>query len=396
MPGKVIRTLRDFLDRRLGDGVEISSSDGLSVDSMAAKRAAYYIGTSYISNAISKCEFKVYRDGTSTRDDPMWYALNVRPNPNQNGSQFVSRLMQDYFYDGHALVVQPLPSRGWLYVADSFGVEERPLSENLFTSVVVDNGFALDRPVRAGDCCYFRLEDVEVRSIVSGMYRDYGELLASAMESYMRGTGEKFVYHRRARPTGTRKDEKGSADEVNDALKAFLKGENGVLPLPVEHSLERIEPSARAATSTDVIALRKDVYETVASALKIPVSMMYGNMTNISDIVNQFVTFAVDPIAQMMSDEMTGTLFTQEEVMRGCKVVVDTSRVQHLDMFQVADKADKLISSGTACIDEVREPLGMDTLNTEYSRAHWVTRNYSPLEAALEMLEDDASGGGEK
>lgn len=392
MASRWMVSLRDFLDRKIGGASYIDASS-YGVDELAARRAAFYIATSYIGNALSKCELRVYRDGKRAKGDPLEYALNVRPNPNQNGSQFMSKLVEHYFYEGHALMVQPLKSKDWFYIADGFGFDYKPLSQHEFTNIEVDNGYMMPKAAKMDECCYFKLENVEVRSIVDGLYRDYGVLLASAMESYRRATGEKFVYHRGTRPTGTREERKSDADEVNDALKDFVKGGNGVLPLPIGHELERLQAASSAATSADVIALRKDIYETVAAAFKIPVSMMYGNMTNTSDIVNQFVTFAVDPLAQMMSDEMTGKFFTPEQAMRGCRISVDTSRVQHLDMFQVADKADKLISSGIASIDAVAEPLGLDPMNTDYSRAHWVTKNYSPLEAALEMLDDDLAEG---
>ena len=55
----------------------------------------------------------------------------------------------------------------------------------------------------------------------------------------------------------------------------------------------------------------------------------------------------------------------------------------------VGDKVDKVISSGTASIDEMRERLGMPELGTEFSKAHWMTKNYTLAE---DMLKGEETG----
>ena len=60
-------------------------------------------------------------------------------------------------------------------------------------------------------------------------------------------------------------------------------------------------------------------------------------------------------------------------------------------MLEVADKVDKLISCGAYNIDEVRHRLDSDPLLTEFSRTHFITKNYEPLASAA-----SGQGGGEK
>ena len=147
-----------------------------------------------------------------------------------------------------------------------------------------------------------------------------------------------------------------------------------------------------AGDSGDIIAMRKEIFDTVAQAYKIPNSMMYGNMTNTNDVVNQFLTFAVDPIASVISDELTRKSFTFQEWESGSKVQVDTKRINHVDIFNVANGIEKLIACGAFSVDMVLAELGYQPLDTEFSAAHFITKNYSRAEDAMNPLLE----GGEK
>ena len=49
----------------------------------------------------------------------------------------------------------------------------------------------------------------------------------------------------------------------------------------------------------------------------------------------------------------------------------------------MAEKVDKLISSGVNCIDEVRAVIDYPALNTEFSKTHFITKNYDTVENRL-------------
>ena len=178
---------------------------------------------------------------------------------------------------------------------------------------------------------------------------------------------------------------------VKKQLKEFLENENAVYPQYAGYDLEEMKHEADSG-SADILAMRKEVFDLAAQAYKIPISMMYGNTNNTNDVLNQFLTFAVDPIAKMLSDEYTRKSFTYEEWSKGSRVVVDTKTINHVDIFNVADKVDKLISSGVFSIDAVRDALGYQPLNTDFSQAHYITKNYELAEDAMKRL----SEGGEQ
>ena len=87
----------------------------------------------------------------------------------------------------------------------------------------------------------------------------------------------------------------------------------------------------------------------------------------------------------MISEELTRKYYSYEQWKKGNRIMVDTSCINHIDILEVADKADKAISSGIASIDELRNRLNMLELGTEFSTSHFITKNYELAENALKQ-----------
>ena len=388
----VIKTIAEFFGLRT-DSAQITSTQEAAMASLACRSLAYYIASSYIANALSKCEFKTYEDGKPVKNE-LYFALNVSPNPNQNSSAFINALVERCLYDGESLMVQPSKAINRFYIADSFHEDQHPLRESVFDSVVVE-GLSLRKTFLASEACHFKLESRSIKGLVFGMYQDFGELLGTAMTSYKNANGEKFIYHKPGNPGGTRNDVKEAYKEINDLLRDFMRRPNGVMPLWTQHDLTRVVPNPNGS-SKDVIDIRKDIFEITASAFKIPQSMMYGNMTNTNDVINQFITFGVDPWAQMISDELTRGFFDFSSWGGGENYLkVDTSKINHTDIFQIAAQAEKLVSSGLFSIDGVLDAMGADMINEDYSQAHWITKNYELVQDALTRLTSESTEGGD-
>ena len=153
--------------------------------------------------------------------------------------------------------------------------------------------------------------------------------------------------------------------------------------------------SNKSANASDFRDIRRDMFEIVAQAFGIPLDLMFGDVDNLDTVINQFLTFCIDPLADMLSEELTRKIYPEyDNFKRGNRVKVDTSSILHIDVLDIADKADKLIASGTCSIDEVREIIGFNALNTEFSQTHFMTKNYSTAETMLSG-EDIGSEGGD-
>ena len=106
-------------------------------------------------------------------------------------------------------------------------------------------------------------------------------------------------------------------------------------------------------------------------------------------ITKNFLTFCIDPICEMIQTEINRKRYGIAEIHKGNYLKVDTTTVMHTDVFDIAEKIDKLIASGMYCIDELRKKLGDAPLNTEESRKHFITKNYEDLSSI------QAAGGGD-
>lgn len=369
----------DFLGRKVDDAEMEAVGDKLA-QVVSFRELALHIAISYIANTLSKCEIKTYKDGKEEQEE-LYYMLNYNPNPNQNSSQFMNDLLERYFYDGSALVV---PYKDSIYCSDGYSLDEQPLKENIFDCVSIENE-TVSKQFKASEVFYFKLDNRDVIKLVRMMYSEYGSILAAALQRFKAANKDQWKLVLEHYQAGDRAFNKIYNEVIKDQLKAFLESDRAVYPQFKGMDLQKI--ASDSYSSDDIISIRKEIFETTAQAFKIPMSMMLGNITNMNEIVKVYLSICIDPIAQMISEEFTRKQFTFEEWKQGSKIVVDTSCINHVDMLEVADKADKLIASGTANRDEVRKRLGLDVLNTESSQAYYITKNYEPADSALNPAE---------
>ena len=369
--------LFNFLEKKM----EVSEMSPVSqkwFEQTAFKELALHIGISYIANTLSKCEFKTYENGEEVKGK-LYYMLNVSPNPNQNSSQFINSFIEKYYYDGHSLIV---PNGDYLYCADEFDIDDtNPLKENIFYNVTF-NCHQLKKKHKASDVFYMRLDNSDVKRLVDSIYMQYGEIIDSALRSFKRTNGTKYKLLLEQYRAGDPAFKETFDTVIQAQLKSFLENDNAVYPQFKGTDLQEFTAKSPQDTS-DIIAMRKETFEVVAQALKIPLSMMNGNITNMNEIVKVYLSICIDPLADMIGEEITRKYYTFDEWKNGYRVVVDTSCINHVDILEVADNVYKAISSGAFSIDEIRERLNKDALNTEFSMAHWMTKNYALAEDML-------------
>ncbi len=384
MPRKF--NLFNFLEKKI-EVAEISPVTQTLLDQIAFKELALHIAISYIANTLSKCEFRTYEDNKEVKDT-LYYMLNVSPNPNQNSSLFINQFVERYFYDGHSLLV---PNNNFIYCADSFDIDDaNPLKEFTFHNVTF-NCNELKKKYKASEVFYMRLDNQHVKGLVDSLYMQYGEIISQALTTFKRTNGTKYKLLLEQYRAGDPAFEKAFKEVIQKQLKTFVDNDNAVYPQ--FKGTDLVEFSSKSPTSTsDIISMRKEVFEVVAQAFKIPLSMMYGNITNMNEIVKVYLSFCIDPLADMIGEEFTRKYYSFDEWKSGCRVVVDTSCINHVDILEVADKVDKAISSGAFTVDDIRRRLNAVELGTEFSTSHFMTKNYALAEDILRSEERGENG----
>lgn len=354
------------------------------------KELAIQTAISLIANAISKCEIKVYEENKEVKNK-LYHTLNIEPNINENSSQFWHKAIEKMIYENECIVIEVNEQ---LYCADSYSVEERPILGNLYRSVSVGQ-INFTKVFKSDEIFRLKLNNSHIKKLIDGLYQQYGELLAYAAKNYKKANGSKYKLILDKVKAGDKNFQETYETIVQKQLKTFMENENAVYPQYVGYDLQDISSKINK-DSSDFRNLRKDIFEIVAQAFQIPVSIMLGNITNMNEIVNVFLTFCIDPIADMMTEETTRKYSgTYDNWKKGNYTKVDTSTIKHIDILDVAEKVDKLISSGNCCIDETRKLTGFDPLNTEFSKQHFITKNYDTVENRLKGdMKNNNEGGG--
>ena len=372
--------LTNWLEKRidLADVEQAKTIVGELNERLSAKTLAFYIATSYIADTISKCEIKRFVNGKEIKDR-FYYLFNVSPNINDNAFDLKSRFIFKLFENGEALMFE---DKGHIYLADSFNREPRPLKGDLFTNISLDNETKTFTR-KASDVFYFRLDEGKLKTLLSGMLDDYTEILNYAFDIYKSTNSEKYKLILDEIKAGDKDFNEKFQTVIKKQLETFINNRKSVYLQFKGQNLEKITSGDGKTDSTDIRNLRKDIFETVAEAFKMPVNMLYGNMTNAKEIIASYITFRIDPLATMIGTELTRKTGTEDEFFNGTYFKVDTTRIMHIDIFEIADKIDKLLSDGVYCIDEIRTKVGDSQLDTDFSKQHWMTKNNSKIEDVL-------------
>ena len=366
--------LFNFLEKKVSNA-QIESVASQVMTEVAFRELALQIAISYIANTLSKCEIKTYEKGKEVKEK-LYYLLNVSPNHNENSSQFVNKMIENYYYNGSALLV---PQNDMIFCADDFDVDEsNPLKEFVYQNVTFGT-YQVKKRYRASEVCHMKLDNKDAKKLVDLLYTQYGNLIGLAMESYRRTNGKKYKLMLEGYRAGDPQFNEVFESVIQKQLKTFIEHDNAVYPQFKGMDLQEFSTAA-PTNSSDVIALRKEIFETTAQAFKIPLSMMYGNITNMNEIVKVYLSICIDPLADMISEELTRKYYNFNDWKNGYSIEVDTSCICHTDILEVADKADKAIASGLCSIDELRPRVKLNPLGTDFSTAHFITKNYELAE----------------
>lgn len=335
------------------------------------------------AHALSKCEFRTF-----ARDKPNkgkeYYLWNVEPNQNQNSSVFLNKLVNELFRHNEVLVVE---SGGMLYVADSYSTTEYALKDNVFTQVTVDN-FTFARSFAMSDVLYFKLSAKNARQVTDGLYQSYSRLIRFGINGYQKSRGEKGTLEIDATAAGNKQFNDTYEALKNDGFKKFAEAENAMMPLYKGMKYTSLANKTYSADSTrDIRAMIDDVTDFTARGYGIPPQLVNGSVQDVGSATDQFLTFHIDPLVDMLAEEINRKRYGYAGFSNGDYLQIDTSSIKHIDILSSATNIDKLVSSGVVCINDIRVLLGEPIIPEPWAYEHFITKNYSTVADALAAME---------
>ena len=356
---------------------------------------AIHVIVDLIASIVSNIEFKTYGKGAEEKKSVIWTKLNVHPNFNQNSTEFLKELVTKLLKNGEALIVEV---NDQYIIADSFDVEERAVVGNRFTAVTKGSYSFKEKYFKAEDVIYLKYANKEVQLIIKNIVDTYEKLINTAADKYARSGEEKGILTIDQQER-SRKDFNEIYEElVNKRFKKFFSRGNHVLPLfnGYNYTSTTSESTKKYSNEiSDINTLFENALSRVAQAYKVPVGLIRGDVAGVKEAYTMLLTNCIDPIAHAISEEFTYKVYSENQIINGYAIEADTTCIKHIDIFDLAGSIDKLIASGFLSIDEVRMKAGLRGLDEEWSRAHYMTLNYTTAQSAVETGKANAAEANE-
>lgn len=358
--------------------LEVDSTDfGTIAQKIIYKEIALNSAINLISKAISNSEFKTYEIGKEKKDYN-YYLFNIEPNNNQNASEFWTDFIYHLINDNEVLVIQESDQ---LFVAESFDKMGKTLKKSVFFNVTIkmhDETIAMNKRYSSDDVIYARLNNKNIKKMIDELYVSYGELISIGIRDYQRQNGIRGKLKIAGMFAQRYKDQESLQNYIKQKFKNYFESINAVLPLEDGLDFTETNSTKNQISISEVQKGIEGAFDYVAIALNIPKGIMKGDLTEIKLQMNNFLTFCVDPIANMIDREFNRKYFKKDKYLEGTYLKTDTSRVEHINIFDVAGSMDVLTRIGYSP-DEVRALINQPKTNEPWAQAHYITKNYQDM-----------------
>lgn len=372
---------------------------------------ALHSGINIIANALSACEVRTFDRWEEVRKD-QYYKWNYEPNTNMNAAQFKQKLVWSLIYRNECLVIQT--RKGDLLIADSYQHEQYALRPDLFRNVTIyseggiTSPYTFDKVFRMEDVLFYKLSNRNITVLLEQLIKEYEQLLDSAIQKFYKSGGERGVLtidaNAPAVSYGVKENgEPKTFNEVYAELRGkqfadYFKSPNAVLPLfkGFDYQTRGGEASKKSTSEIkDVTDLTDEIYDKVANALQIPPALLKGDIAEVKELTKNLITFAIEPVASMIEAENNRKLYGREVLNGNCQMI-DTSAILHMTASEIAAASDKMIACGGWSVDEIRKKAGDTPLNLDWSKKHFITRNYSDIKVPEEEKGGEDPSGNSK
>ena len=354
---------------------------------MAQEKAA-----GMIAKAIAKSEI-VLTKGENRRKDMEYYRLNIRPNDNETGTDFWFNVARDLVRTGEAVVIRT--QNGKYYRANSWTMDDYVMFPKTYSNIVLTDGFnefTMRYGISSDDIMHFRFNTAKMRIFTDNVLNCMNDALNAVQALETVTHTPIFKYRTDANLQFRRKTQDGkevriTLDDVMDSFKSKIDGKK----LAIIHeqngtSLDFLDFKSNV-NATEVQTMADMINKECAAAYDIPLGVFNGQITEQSDATNEFITYAVSPVAEVINDTLSAKLVGEKDYISGERAFVWLAHFKHVDVMDAAPQLDKLRAIGFT-LDEIFEMVGYPALNTEFSTTRALTKNYT-----TEGMEEGGSDG---
>lgn len=355
---------------------------------------SFWICANMIANAVGRCEFRTFRGNKEIREREH-YLWNVEPNVNQNSTAFLHKLVAKLLVDGEALVISTRQREGYdaLVVADSYMLNGcYPSKQNEYTDVQVGD-VSYEKTFREREVLHLRLNHVNIKPVLDGLYTSYCRLITAAMKRYEWDKGQHWKVHVGQLASGAEDFTENFSRMIEQQVKTFLDSNGAILPEFDGYAYTN-EGGKASVELADIQAQMKDVLGFTAKALQIPAVLVDGSIQGTEDAQGRFLTGCIDPICDQLQEEINRKRYGYDRMRSGDYLRVDTSSIRHFDMFANAANVEKLVGSVAFTVNDILRAAGLPTIPEPWADEHFLTKNIAPLSESVTSASGAEGGNG--
>lgn len=333
-----------------------------------------------IAKAIAKSDILIQTESKDKRRQE--YRLNIQPNDHECGTAFWTEVVKQLLTEQEVLII---PLGGKYYRASAWESTTNVLTERTYSHITLTCGgydYALLKSFRTSEVIQLKYDNAKIKLYLQNVVSQYDKTLdsinammrMSAQPRYKLKLGTSALSFREKQADGT--DKVMTKDQYVAKIKNLLEADElSVLTESDNVSVDQMQTNT-SVKAEELSKMAQQINNEVANAFDIPEAVFNGNITEKSDATNEFITYAVSPVAEVINDTLTAYIVGENDYCtKNEKVMVWLARFKHVDVVDSATNLDKLRGIGFN-YDELREMVGYTVLNTEFSQARALTKNY--------------------
>jgi HK97 family phage portal protein len=340
------------------------------------KRLAVDTCASFLGRTISQSEFRIKKNGEFQKDE-LYYRLNVRPNKNMTASTFWQTVAQKLIYDNECLIIQSDDDD--LLIADDFEHRQFAIMEDYFANVTVKD-YLFKRTFKQSDVIHLRYSNEKLTPLIDGLFTDYGDLFGRILNSQKRKNQIRATVDMDMLAAKSREHQAKLQEFINNMYKAVDQKDVAIIPQQPGFKYSETSDGGGSSQSVDEInKVTNGFLDQVAMAIGIPVSLLHGDMADVEKQTKNFMMFTINPFLKKIRDEGNYKFFSKKEYLKGDRLEIKS--ISYNSIFDIADKVDKLVSSGAFTGNEIRLEAGYEPSDDPKLSKHYITKNYEQMDS---------------
>lgn len=370
----------EFLWKRDKEIQSLAEIIAVDMEKLNLSKLAIEKAIMMIAKAIAKSDILIQTE--SKEKNKQEYRLNIQPNDHECGTVFWTEVVRKLLTIQEALII---PLGGKYYLASAWQVSNNVLTERNYSDITLTcagYNYSIYKKFRSSEVIHLKYDNERIRLYLQNVVGQYDRTLdavnammrMSSMPRFKLKLGTSALSFREKQADGT--DKIMTKDQYVKKIKNLLESDELVVLTESDNvSVNQLQVNT-AVKAEELAKTALQINNEVANAFDIPEAVFNGNITEKSDATNEFITYAVGPVAEVINDTLTAYIVGEADYCaKDEKVMVWLARFKHVDVVDSAVNLDKLRGIGFN-YDEIREMVGYPLLNTEFSQARALTKNY--------------------